>query len=354
MIRLIGGSTYSRLRFLTPRDPPIPPACLRNPDQPTGSDTNSNHLCLDQFDLRTVDEANNDIPLVRSPSHLENLLPVELNDNDELGDTTAPQTDEARKKRSCNPPTSTVDHQEIAGNESETRIRRRKKHSHEEHFLWEEFNETQMARLHELAEETSVMQVRGEKSSQNSQLMILAVFASTVGYLSFLIYLKDLIDGYRPSAIGTQRLYKSDPMRMSPASRILEINSLDCQIAFHCFLRTFHLYKLISENRYGLQEAENPFLVNGVEHHAFSPSKNRGNPRQQQRAQPCKLMMRDLFPELPEDHPSYSTKYRKVVTMRKTSCRLQQLGSRFGTGLFGLVPLDGIASDPMIGLLNYS
>ena len=351
---MTGDNAYPRLRFLTSRDPPVPPEYLHNPDQPTTSDADSSHLCLDPIDLSIADEANSDIPLARPPDHLENPLPMISIENNESRDSTASQTDEARKRRSCNLRTNTVDDQEFAGNVAETRTRRRKEHSCAEQFLSEEFDETQMARLQKLAEKTSVIQMRGEKSSQYSQLMILAAFALNVGHSSSLMYLKDLIDGYQTSAVDIRRLHESDPMRMSPTSRMLEINSLDCQIAFHCFLRTFHLYKLISENRYGLQEAENPFLVNGVEHHAFSPSKNRGNPRQQQRAQPCKLMMRDLFPELPEDHPSYSTKYRKVVTMRKTSCRLQQLSSRFGTGLFGLVPLDGIASDPMIGLLNYS
>ena len=158
-----------------------------------------------------------------------------------------------------------------------------------------------------------------------------------MGCSSSLKFLKDLVERYRTNENSVRHTPDSDPMHMSPACRMVKISTLDCQIAFHCFLRTYHLYKLISENKYGLQEAESSFVVSSFERPASPAVRKRGNPRQHQRAQLCKLMMRDLFPHLSEDNPSYDRKYRETVNIRKISLRLEDLVSRFGVDLFGIL-----------------
>ena len=351
-------------RFLRPRDLTVSPECLQNLDHPDILQMNTNCPFLDLVDLGTIDETNDDTRQIDPHSNMENFTPIKSNElvrasTDRHEDMTVSQADEKRK-RVYHRQTSTIDaprlqaNSENSGGTAEGRVRGRKVHSCGEHFLSEEFSKTQMAQLQELAEKTAAVQLSSKYPSPNPQSIIIAAFALNMGRSSSLKFLKDLVEGYRKNGNSVRHTPDSDPMHMSPACRMLKINTLDCQIVFHCFLRTYHLYKLISENKYGLQEAESSFIVSSIKRPASPTTRKRGNPRQQQRAQLCKLMMRDLFPHLSEDNPSYDRKYRETVNIRKISLRLGHLVSHFGVGLFGLVPLESTPTDPMTGLLNHS
>ena len=216
------------------------------------------------------------------------------------------------------------------------------------------FSENQIVQLHELAANTATIQVAIASPSRSSESAILAAFGQNIGRLSSLAFLKSLLDGYRTNAISTRDRPATDASHMSPASRMRIIDFLDCGISLQCFLRTYHLYKLMSENRYGLEETESPFITHSLERQASRATGQRGNPIQNQRAKLCKSMMKDLFPHLSEGHPQHARRYRQVRDMRRIGHRLGQLVFYFGEGLFGLVPLEGTPENLMIGLLNHS
>ena len=237
---------------------------------------------------------------------------------------------------------------------AEKNVRKRKPISHEEDILSGVFTDKQIAQLHELAANTATVQVAITSPSRSSEPTILAAFGQNVGRLSSLAYLKTLLDGYRTNAISTRDHPTSDASHMSPARRMIIIDFLDRGIALQCFLRTYHLYMLMSENGYGLDEAESGFVTHNPERQASQAKRQRGNPVQNQRAQLCKSMMKDLFPHLSEGHPQYARRYRQVRGMRRIGHRLGQLVFYFGEGLFGLVPLEGTPENLMIGLLNHT
>ena len=235
---------------------------------------------------------------------------------------------------------------------AQRQVKRRKSYCSEEHIFSENFSKDQMAQLQNLAANFITDQSANTNTSRSLPFTILEAFAVTVGRSSSIIFLKKLINSYRKSEISLRDTLDSDFLYKSPASRMSMIEALDCQITFQGFLRTCHLYKLTSENKYGLQEIESPFLVNNSLGRPASSAKSRGNPRQQQRAQIYRLMMKDFYPNLAKDHAEYEKKYRKILRLCRTSLRLNQLVSRFGIGLFGLVPLEGLPEDQLIGLLN--
>lgn len=361
-------------RFLKPRDVSVPPEYLHTPARPdiSYSDPSQFNANLDLLNFLANDHADgytSSLGPNLNPESSTSTISSEVietsahRDNSVLlseFDTTLTQVDEGRTKSKSHrkPLTRAVSClQEASGNAgvaAEREVRRRKTFSHGEYILSEEFSEKQMAQLQKLATKTAAVQAASTNPSRSLESTILAAFAMTLGRLSSLSYLKKSVNGYRTNEISLRDNLDFDPLRMSPASRIIMINTLDRQIAFQGFLRTFHLYKLVSENRYGLQEIESPFVVNSFERPESPAIKKRGNPRQQQRRQLCKSIMKDFSPDLSEGHVCYEKKYREVLTMRKISHRLNQLVSHFSVGLFGLVPLEGTPEDQLIGLLNHS
>lgn len=356
------------------RDVSIPPEYLHTPARPDISYLELSHLSanFDLFDLLTLDQADGYKSALGLNSNLEssaitvtsevNHAPVNRYDSalsTEIN-TTLPQADEGRGKTSCNRENLTSAASFLQGDSAnagfaaERQVKRRKNHSHGESILSEEFSEKQMAQLQDLAAKTATVQVGSTNPSRSLEFTILAAFAMIIGCSTSLAFLKKLLKGYRTNETSVRDNLGSDPSHMSSANRMLVINTLDRQIAFQGFLRTYHLYKLMSENRYGLQEIESPFLIQSLERPISPTMSKRGNPHQQQRARLCKLMMADIFPSLSEGHAEYDKKYREVLSMRKISHRLNQLVSHFSVGLFGLVPLEGTPEDQLIGLLNYS
>ena len=361
-------------RFLKSHDVFIPPEYLHTPARPSISDLDSGHLNTDLhlLDLLVIDQADNCTSPLGLDLNLEssaNTIPsegVEILTNRSHSassshfDTTLPQADEGCEKSKCHRKTLTrlasCLHEDpgTAGVAAERQVRRRKSHPRGDYIISEDFSQKQIAQLQDLAAKTVTVQSASTNPPQSPDSTIIAAFAMTIGRLSSLIFLKRLVHGYRTNEISIRDNLDPDPLRMSPASRMIIINNLDRQIAFQGFLRTYHLYKLMSENRYGLQDIECPFQINSFERPVSPAMSKRGNPRHQQRAQLCKSMMKDFFPNLSEDHVEYKKKYREVLSMRRTSFRLNQLVSQFSMGILGLVPLEGSPEDQLIGLLNHS
>ena len=202
---------------------------------------------------------------------------------------------------------------------------------------------------------TQLQELIGSNSvGEDFQTIVLTSFARSIGQPSSVSYLKSLVDGYWSYQIHQGGVPDHDPLHMSVTDRITEISRLDGRIAFHGFLRTFHMYKLISDNTYGLQEAEASIFVTSMNFEGPLVSRTPGNPRVKALAQLHESMMNGFFPDLPRNSPLYQKRYREVALMRRTSRRLGQVVSCFGLGLLGLVPFEGTSTDPLIGLLGHA
>ena len=326
------------------------PECLHSTGEPDIARPDASSPCLNLIDLSLADEGFQ-FPTSYTGARMQ---------AEKRKDTRIPQVNACRK-RVCQQWSGTRALSRVEPDSSETysgatqrRTRGRKTPHHGEHFLEKELTQKQMTQLQELADRTALVPAGDENLARDPQSMILATFALLVGRSSSQSFLNSLIEGYWTDQVSTRRMLNSDPMNMSMANRIQEIQTLDCKITFHCFLRAFHLYKLVSENRYGLQEAEGPFLITGIERPTLSVSNAPGNPRIKARARLYESMMKDLWPQLSKGHPSYDKKYRDVVQMCKISRRLGQLASCFGVGIFGLVPLEGRPTDLLLGLLDHA
>lgn len=190
--------------------------------------------------------------------------------------------------------------------------------------------------------------------SHGQLLSSLENFGRMTGESQTFVFLKDIIDGYREDPSGASLRPDQDPVNMSPACRFSLINRLGQQATYQCFLRAYHTHKLMDVERYNLRAADDSFIVNQGQQVATLSTRHRGNPRQNEQAKISKLIMADFFPDTPEGHPSYERKYRKILSIRKRSHRLDQLVSLFGVGLFGVMPLEGPDDYPEISFFKYA
>lgn len=342
-------------RFLAPRDLLVDPQCLESSGQPEISHDNAIYSHLD---LNGVGEANatvEDIPRLHARLENETCQPSPSGTNvrgrrSEPGNSMSLErsggynrkaltTTRSINNPSCEQlvPTKTV---------ARSRVRKAKARSRHHCFFEQELSRRDIAQLQELA---GVDEVGDELQSEIFRKLALAISQTSSNR-----YLDTLLDGYCKNKDGRTHTQSTDLLQMSVQDRIHKISALDEQLAFEGFLRTFHVYKLVSDIVYGQQEAEGSFFVTTPESVRSARSRLPGNSLMRAQAQVHEAMMKIIFPSILNSSPLYNQKYEEIKQLRRCGCRLRQLAMYFGEGLFVLVPLQGPPTDSVIGLLGHA
>lgn len=227
-----------------------------------------------------------------------------------------------------------------------SRIRKRNVNSRQRCFLEQELSPKNIAQLQELA--------GIDRVGADLQVNVFARLALAINRTSSNSYLKALLDGYSRKEVSRSQPGSTNFLQMSLQDRFRRILVLDEQLEFHGFLRTFHVYKLVSDVMCEHQDTQGSFLITSIESAASATPRSPGNPLVRAQAQLHETMMKRIFPDLPKGGSLYNQKYEEIKHMRRHGCRLGQIASRFGEGLFALVPFHGTPIDPLIGLFGHA
>ena len=76
----------------------------------------------------------------------------------------------------------------------------------------------------------------------------------------------------------------------------------------------------------------------------------KGNSYSLAQASLIKAMMQEILPDLAEEEPEYSKRYRQISNFRKLGGRLELLVERFGYGIIGLLPTADVGTGSGVGL----
>jgi hypothetical protein len=127
----------------------------------------------------------------------------------------------------------------------------------------------------------------------------------------------------------------------SPFERYRLIESMDQNIAYLHLLKRYHILQLFEECG-GANTRSSVGIVLTTPHDFENSQKRLGNPEKNANADLTRNMLKAIFPDLQPDTIEYRTRYKTMTRLRKLGRRLHFLSSKFGKGIIGLMPNDGV------------